>query len=167
MLFESRLVAQCWSVSCLLGPISYLEVSLTHTLTSANANPIFSLICRWNCRAWARIHFGTRLVDLRDPISLYTQRFPALDPVFSERYDLFHIFAWTASQSWISATISQLRARKQRYKLTMFTRLYRILLITVVIIAVFFVISSLSFSDRLAEGMYKSSIVPTRKLTPR
>lgn len=52
----------------------------------------------------------------------------------------------------IAATIAQLRARKQRYKLTMFTRLYRILLLTVVIIAIFFIISSLSFSDRLAEG---------------
>lgn len=51
-----------------------------------------------------------------------------------------------------TATIVQLKARKQRYKLKMFTRLYRILLLTVVIIAVFFVISSLSFSDRLAEG---------------
>jgi cell division protein FtsL len=51
-----------------------------------------------------------------------------------------------------AATIAQLKARKQRYKLKMFTRLYRILLLTVVIIAVFFVISSLSFSDRLAEG---------------
>lgn len=56
------------------------------------------------------------------------------------------------------ATITQLRARKQRYKLTMFTRLYRILLATVVIIAVFFVISSLSFSDRLAEGAPSTSL---------
>jgi hypothetical protein len=34
----------------------------------------------------------------------------------------------------------------------MFTKLYRILLLTVVIIFIFFVISTLSFSDRLAEG---------------
>jgi len=51
----------------------------------------------------------------------------------------------------LNATIAQLQARKQRYKLAMFTKLYRILLITVIVIAVFFVISSLSFSDRLAE----------------
>ncbi|KAG6821415.1 hypothetical protein H0H93_014212 [Arthromyces matolae] len=49
------------------------------------------------------------------------------------------------------ATIAQLRARKQRYKLRMFERLYYILLGTVVIIAIFFVVSSLSFSGRLAE----------------
>jgi ABC-type transport system involved in cytochrome c biogenesis permease subunit len=51
-----------------------------------------------------------------------------------------------------SATIAQLRARKQRYKLSMFENLYRILLFTVVVIAVFFVVSTLSFSGRLAEG---------------
>jgi len=51
----------------------------------------------------------------------------------------------------LNATIAQLKARKQRYKLTMFTRLYRILLLTVMVIAIFFVISSMSFSDRLAE----------------
>ncbi|KAF7981133.1 hypothetical protein HWV62_34873 [Athelia sp. TMB] len=51
----------------------------------------------------------------------------------------------------LNATIAQLRARKQRYKLSMFTKLYRILLVAVLIIGIFFVISSLSFSDRLAE----------------
>ncbi len=50
------------------------------------------------------------------------------------------------------ATIAQLKARKQRYKLSMFERLYRILLLTVLVIAVFFVVSSFSFSGRLAEG---------------
>ncbi|KAH0591001.1 hypothetical protein H2248_001112 [Termitomyces sp. 'cryptogamus'] len=51
----------------------------------------------------------------------------------------------------LNATIAQLRARKQRYKLKMFQRLYYILLGAVVVIAVFFVVSSLSFSGRLAE----------------
>ncbi|KAJ7246326.1 lung seven transmembrane receptor-domain-containing protein [Mycena haematopus] len=51
----------------------------------------------------------------------------------------------------LNATIAQLRARKQRYKLSMFETLYRILLFTVVVIAVFFVVSTLSFSGRLAE----------------
>ncbi|KAJ7897044.1 lung seven transmembrane receptor-domain-containing protein [Mycena olivaceomarginata] len=45
----------------------------------------------------------------------------------------------------LNATIAQLRARKQRYKLSMFENLYRILLFTVVVIAVFFVVSTLSF----------------------
>ncbi|KAH9950867.1 lung seven transmembrane receptor-domain-containing protein [Amylocystis lapponica] len=51
----------------------------------------------------------------------------------------------------LNATILQLAARKQRYKLSMFTWLYRILLITVLVIAIFFVVSSLTFSGRLAE----------------
>jgi len=51
----------------------------------------------------------------------------------------------------LNATISQLAARKQHYKLRMFTWLYRILMITVLIIAIFFVVSSFTFSERLAE----------------
>jgi len=51
----------------------------------------------------------------------------------------------------LNATITQLRARKQRYKLTMFERLYRILLFNVVMVVIFFVVSTLSFSGRLAE----------------
>ncbi|EIM92270.1 uncharacterized protein STEHIDRAFT_46983 [Stereum hirsutum FP-91666 SS1] len=51
----------------------------------------------------------------------------------------------------LNATIAQLKARKQRYKLGMFQRLHYILLFVVVVIAIFFVVSSLSFSGRLAE----------------
>lgn len=51
-----------------------------------------------------------------------------------------------------TATIAQLAARKQRYKLSMFNWLHRILLMTVVVIAIFFVVSSFTFSGRLAEG---------------
>ncbi|KAI1781678.1 lung seven transmembrane receptor-domain-containing protein [Ganoderma leucocontextum] len=50
----------------------------------------------------------------------------------------------------LNATISQLAARKQHYKLSMFTWLHRILLMTVVVIAIFFVVS-MSFPSRLAE----------------
>lgn len=50
------------------------------------------------------------------------------------------------------ATIAHLRARKQHYKLKMFERLYHILLFNVFVIAIFFVVSSMSFSGRLAEG---------------
>jgi hypothetical protein len=56
----------------------------------------------------------------------------------------------------VLGTMTQLSVRKQRYKLRMFKRLYYILLGTVAIIAVFFVISSVSFSDRLAEGVSSS-----------
>jgi len=51
----------------------------------------------------------------------------------------------------LNGTMLQLTIRKQRYKLNMFKRLYYILLATVVVIAIFFVVSSLEFSDRLAE----------------
>ncbi|KAL4070596.1 protein PTM1 [Scleroderma citrinum] len=51
----------------------------------------------------------------------------------------------------LTGTMTQLAARKQRYKLKMFQRLYYILLATVVVIAIFFVVSSYSFSARLAE----------------
>ncbi|KAE9400586.1 hypothetical protein BT96DRAFT_819116 [Gymnopus androsaceus JB14] len=54
----------------------------------------------------------------------------------------------------LNATIAQLRARKQRYKLSMFEMLHRILLFTVLVIAIFFVVSSFSFSGRLAEGWF-------------
>ncbi|KAK7465358.1 hypothetical protein VKT23_005337 [Stygiomarasmius scandens] len=51
----------------------------------------------------------------------------------------------------LNATIAQLRARKQRYKLSMFEKLHKILMFTVLVIAIFFVVSSFSFSGRLAE----------------
>ncbi|ESK95509.1 integral membrane protein [Moniliophthora roreri MCA 2997] len=51
----------------------------------------------------------------------------------------------------LNATIAQLRARKQRYKLRMFERLNYILMFSVLVILIFFVVSSFSFSGRLAE----------------
>ncbi|KAG2367769.1 protein PTM1 [Suillus spraguei] len=64
-------------------------------------------------------------------------------------------FTLSGFMMWIlyslNGTMRQLSVRKQKYKLRMFKHLYYILLGTVVIIAVFFVISSVSFSDRLAE----------------
>ncbi|KAM5539602.1 hypothetical protein V8D89_006711 [Ganoderma adspersum] len=51
----------------------------------------------------------------------------------------------------LNATISQLAAGKQHYKLSMFTWLRRILLMTVVVAAVFFAMWSMRFPARLAE----------------
>jgi hypothetical protein len=45
-----------------------------------------------------------------------------------------------------------LQAHKQRMKLQMFQRLWRILIIAVIAIAAFFVVSSMSLSNRLDEG---------------
>jgi hypothetical protein len=61
-------------------------------------------------------------------------------------------FVLTLDIFLFSGTIAQLRARKQRYKLAMFERLHRILLLAVVVILIFFGVSSFAFSGRLAEG---------------
>jgi hypothetical protein len=52
----------------------------------------------------------------------------------------------------LTGTIAELRQRKQRYKLRMFRKLQLILIGAVIIIGAFFVVSSMSFSDRLSEG---------------
>ncbi|WVF66945.1 hypothetical protein IAT40_001688 [Kwoniella sp. CBS 6097] len=61
----------------------------------------------------------------------------------------------TAFLMWIivslNGTILHLQARKQRYKLQMFQRLWRILIISVIAVAAFFVVSSMSLSNRLDE----------------
>ena len=51
-----------------------------------------------------------------------------------------------------AGTIMHLQARKQRSKLQMFQRLWRILMLAVIAVAAFFVVSSLSLSNRLDEG---------------
>ncbi|KAF8481985.1 lung seven transmembrane receptor-domain-containing protein [Russula ochroleuca] len=51
----------------------------------------------------------------------------------------------------LNATISQLRARKQHYKLRMFQKLQYILLFVVFVVFIFFVVSTFTFSGRLAE----------------
>lgn len=49
----------------------------------------------------------------------------------------------------LNATIADLENRKQSYKKQMFTRLYRILVGAIMVILAFFVMTSLSFSNRL------------------
>ena len=53
----------------------------------------------------------------------------------------------------LTATIKELQQRKQSYRLRMFKRLQRILVGAVAVIGAFFVVSSMSFSDRLSEGV--------------
>ncbi|ORX36229.1 lung seven transmembrane receptor-domain-containing protein [Kockovaella imperatae] len=61
----------------------------------------------------------------------------------------------TAFLMWIivslNGTILLLKAQKQRHKLQKFQRLWRILIIAVIVVAGFFVISSMSLSNRLEE----------------
>lgn len=49
----------------------------------------------------------------------------------------------------LNATIAELAARRQTFKKAMFTKLYRVLVVAVIIIGAFFILSSLSFSNRL------------------
>ncbi|KAG8889360.1 hypothetical protein FRB98_004644 [Tulasnella sp. 332] len=51
----------------------------------------------------------------------------------------------------LTGTIAELAARKQKYKLGMFRKLYRVLMAAVVALFVFFVVSSMSFSSRYEE----------------
>ncbi|KAI0257174.1 lung seven transmembrane receptor-domain-containing protein [Lactifluus subvellereus] len=64
-------------------------------------------------------------------------------------------FTLSAFLMWIlwslNATISQLKARKQHYKLRMFQKLQYILLFVVFVVSIFFVVSTLTFTGRLAE----------------
>jgi hypothetical protein len=55
-------------------------------------------------------------------------------------------------ETW-TGTILHLQARKQRNKLAIFKKLYRILMVAVVAVTVFFVISTLALSNRADEGM--------------
>ncbi|KAH9049366.1 lung seven transmembrane receptor-domain-containing protein [Lactarius hengduanensis] len=70
-------------------------------------------------------------------------------------------FTLSAFLMWIlwslNATISQLRARKQHYKLRMFQKLQYILLFVVFVISIFFVVSTLTFTGRLAEDYAANS----------
>lgn len=51
-----------------------------------------------------------------------------------------------------AGTILHLQARKQRNKLSMFKKLYRILMVAVICVAVFFVLSTMALSTRGREG---------------
>jgi hypothetical protein len=64
-----------------------------------------------------------------------------------------------------AGTIAQLAARKQRFKLGMFRTLHRILLATSLVILAFFVVSSMTFSNRLAEGLSFSRLAVDIQLT--
>ncbi|KAG0147286.1 hypothetical protein CROQUDRAFT_670677 [Cronartium quercuum f. sp. fusiforme G11] len=64
-------------------------------------------------------------------------------------------FTLTGFMMWIMAALSQtiqnLETRKQTYKKQMFVRLHRILIGAAVVIIIFFLVSSISFSNRLQE----------------
>ncbi|GLB35917.1 putative lung seven transmembrane receptor [Lyophyllum shimeji] len=106
----------------------------------------------WKCQILAGAHFifgilyavGIVELELESTSALVLLMF-----VIPLAFTLSGFLLWIMYS--LNATIAQLRARKQRYKLRMFERLYYILLAAVVVIAIFFVVSSMSFSGRLAE----------------
>ncbi|KAJ9115409.1 hypothetical protein QFC22_005166 [Naganishia vaughanmartiniae] len=75
--------------------------------------------------------------------------FLVLFMIFPLALTLTAFLMWTIIS--LNGTITHLAARKQRHKLQMFKRLYRILMLSVIAVAAFFVISSLSLSNRLEE----------------
>ncbi|KAI5450888.1 hypothetical protein NCC49_002628 [Naganishia albida] len=75
--------------------------------------------------------------------------FIVLFMIFPLALTLTAFLMWTIIS--LNGTITHLAARKQRHKLQMFKRLYRILMLSVIAVAAFFVISSLSLSNRLEE----------------
>ena len=79
-----------------------------------------------------------------------------MDYVFLEWYVAKYTFRNRSAVLvvFFKATIGHLRARKQRYKLKMFQRLHLVLLFAVLVVIAFFVVSSMSFSGRLAEGSW-------------
>ncbi|KAI0034184.1 lung seven transmembrane receptor-domain-containing protein, partial [Vararia minispora EC-137] len=64
-------------------------------------------------------------------------------------FTLSGFLMWTLYS--LNATIVHLRSRKQHFKLRMFQRLQWILIFVVIVITIFFFVSSLTFSGRLAE----------------
>ncbi|GBE77694.1 hypothetical protein SCP_0105760 [Sparassis crispa] len=106
----------------------------------------------FKCQALAVAHFLFGVVYAIGIVELElesTSAFVLLIFVIPLAFTLSGFLLWILYA--LNATIAQLAARKQRYKLSMFTWLYRILLVTVLVIAIFFVVSSLTFSGRLAE----------------
>lgn len=106
----------------------------------------------YKCQALAVAHFIFGVLYAIGIVELElesTSAFVLLIFVIPLAFTLSGFLLWILYS--LNATITQLAARKQRYKLRMFTWLYRILLMTVIVIAIFFVVSSLTFSGRLAE----------------
>jgi hypothetical protein len=70
--------------------------------------------------------------------------------IFPLAFSLTTFMSWTLNS--LNATISHLTARKQSFKLAFFNRLWRILVIAIVVIFAFFVLSTISFSNAGTEN---------------
>ena len=124
-----------------------------------------STVCCWHRRARIRVDVGTSPSIIRYSAGIYSERLPDVDVVFFKRYVLRPSIIIIISNTLFLATISQLRARKQHFKLRMFQRLQWILVFVVVVITIFFFVSSLTFSGRLAEGNANNLLYTTSLLT--
>lgn len=80
----------------------------------------------------------------------------SLTAFMSRLIPLLVVYELSETSVWImwslNSTIQDLETRKQSFKKQMFTRLYRILVAAVIVIMAFFVITSMSFSNRLDEN---------------
>ncbi|PPQ63791.1 hypothetical protein CVT24_004333 [Panaeolus cyanescens] len=110
------------------------------------------------CQALAGAHFifgilyGIGIVELELES---TSAIVLLLFIFPLAFTLSGFLIWIMHA--LKVTVEQLRARKQHYKLKMFTRLNYILTISVIIVFLFFVVSTMSFSGRLAEDYQAKS----------
>lgn len=106
----------------------------------------------WHRRVAAGIDIGANTYVVHRSTCVYSQWIPPVDYVLLEWCVAIVKQIILPFQSYFIATIAHLRARKQRYKLKMFQRLHLVLLFAVTVVIAFFVVSSMSFSGRFAEG---------------
>ncbi|KAF8506739.1 lung seven transmembrane receptor-domain-containing protein [Russula emetica] len=128
------------------------------------ASTVFLFVGRNSLSFFMLLVVSLGLSVVRDdlgPTMRKAQLLSAAHFIFGVLYALPLAFTLSAFLMWIlwslNATIAQLRARKQHYKLRMFQKLQYILLFVVFVIFIFFVVSTLTFSGRLAEDYAANS----------
>ncbi|KZV81961.1 hypothetical protein EXIGLDRAFT_779146 [Exidia glandulosa HHB12029] len=104
------------------------------------------------CQLLAGAHFIFGMLYAIGIVELQLEQTPALVLllfVIPLAFTLSTFLLWIMYA--LNGTIMQLAQRKQRFKLGMFKRLYWVLVGAVVVIMIFFVVSSMAFSNRMAE----------------
>lgn len=103
----------------------------------------------WKCRLLAMAHFvfgvaysiGATLMPPEEAGLV------VLFVIFPLAFTMTAFYVWTLSS--LQQTIADLNKRRQTVKATMYKRLYRTLLFSVVVLGIFFVFNSVTFSGRL------------------
>ena len=120
----------------------FLPVSISHL----EVRPRVFILESTNVRGTVLYAIGLVYLDLESTSAILLLSF-----VMPLAFTLSGFLLWIMHA--LGATVKELQQRKQRYKLRMFKRLQRILIGALAVIVGFFVLSSMSFSDRLSEGM--------------